>query len=142
TVPDILAQSLWAPRAAAAILALFGLLGLVLAALGTYSVMSYAVERRRREIGIRMALGARRAAVLGRVLRQGLTLAAGGLLLGLLAAGATARLIASFLYGMSPFDIPTFAAAVMILAAVALIATLVPARRATGVDPRIALRVE
>jgi predicted permease len=142
TVPDILAQSLWAPRAAAAILTLFGLLGLVLAALGTYSVMSYAVERRRREIGIRMALGARRAAVLGRVLRQGLTLAACGLLLGLLAAAATARFIASFLYGMSPFDAPTFAAAVTTLAAVALVATLVPARRATGVDPRIALRAE
>jgi predicted permease len=142
TAPDILAQSLWAPRAAAAILAFFGLLGLVLAALGTYSVMSYAVERRRREIGIRMALGARRGAVLQRVLRQGLTLAACGLALGLLAAATTTRLIGSFLYGISPFDALTFGAASLTLAAVALLATLVPAWRATGVDPLIALRAE
>src|SRR4029077_1001490 len=108
TVAEILAQSLWAPRGAAAILAFFGLLGLVLATIGTYGVMSYTVAGRRREIGIRMALGAGRGEILRRVLRQGLTLAVCGLALGLLAALVTTRLVASFLYEVSPLDPPTF----------------------------------
>ena len=142
TVPEILAQSLWAPRGAAAILAFFGLLGLALATIGTYGVMSYMVVGRRREIGIRMALGAGRGEILRRVLRQGLALAGGGLALGLLAALATTRLVASFLYGVSPFDPPTFLATSAGLAAAALLATLIPARRATAVDPLVALRAE
>jgi predicted permease len=141
-VAEILAQSLWAPRAAAAILAFFGLLGLVLATLGTYGVMSYAVDRRRREIGICLALGAQRSDILARILRQGLTLAALGLALGLAAALFTTRLVASFLYGVSPFDPLTFLAAAAALALVATCATLIPARRATAIDPLASLRAE
>jgi predicted permease len=142
TVSEILAQSLWAPRAAAAILAFFGTLGLTLAAIGTYGVMSYAVDRRRREIGIRMALGANRGEILSRVLRQGLSLAAAGLCLGLLAAFASTRLIGRFLYGIGPLDTFTFLVTSAALAAVAILATLIPARRATAVDPLTALRAE
>jgi predicted permease len=141
-VSEILAQSLWAPRAAAAILAFFGVLGLTLAAIGTYGVMSYAVDRRRREIGIRMALGANRGEILRRVLRQGLSLAAAGLCLGLLAAFGATRLIGRFLYGVSPLDPFTFLVTSASLAAVAILATLIPARRATAVDPLAALRAE
>jgi predicted permease len=141
-VSAILAQSLWAPRAAAAILAFFGVLGLALAAIGTYGVMSYAVDRRRREIGIRMALGAGRGEILRRVLRQGMSLALIGLLVGLLAAFGTTRLIGRFLYGISPFDALTFLLTSASLATVAVLATLVPARRATAIDPLASLRAE
>ncbi len=142
TVSELLSRSLWAPRAAAAILAFFGLLGLTLAALGTYGVMSYAVARRRREIGIRIAVGAPPAAILGRILGEGLKLAGAGILLGLAAGFATTRLIATFLYGVSPLDAATFLGTSLVLALVALVATLLPARRAAAVDPLSALRAE
>ncbi|HZF07711.1 MAG TPA: ABC transporter permease [Thermoanaerobaculia bacterium] len=142
TLPDVLAQSLWAPRAGAALLALFGLLGLVLATSGTYGVMSYAVDQRRREIGIRLAIGERRSGILARVLSQGMGLVAAGLALGLAAAFGTARLVAAFLYGVSPYDPLTFLVAPLLLAGAAFLATLVPARRATAVDPLAVLRSE
>ncbi len=142
TVSDVVAQSLWAPRAAAALLVFFGLLGLVLATVGTYGVMSYLVDQSRREIGIRMALGERRGAILARVLGRAMALVAVGLAIGLAAAFSTTRLIASFLYGLSATDGLTFALAPLLLAAAAVGATIVPARRATAVDPLRALRAE
>jgi len=142
TLPTVLAQSLWASRAGAALLALFGILGLVLATVGTYGVMSYAVDQRRREIAIRMAIGEPRSGILARVLRHGMGLVAAGLALGFGTALLTTRLVAAFLYGVSPYDLLTFLAAPLLLAAAAFCATLVPARRATAVDPLTLLRGE
>jgi predicted permease len=141
-VSDVVTQSLWVPRAASALLAFFGVLGLVLAAVGTYGVMAFHVDQSRREIGIRMALGEARGAILGRVIRRGMTLVAIGLLIGLIVAATTTRFIATFLYGLSATDIMTFAIATIVLAIAAFGATLVPARRATRVDPLLVLRAE
>ncbi len=142
TVSRALANGLWAPRAGAALLAVFGLLALALAAVGIYGVTSFAVSRRAREIGIRMALGARRGTVLGMVLGQGMVVIAAGLAIGLLVAAVVTRLAANLLYGVSPTDPLAFGVTSLLLAAVALAANLVPARRATAVDPLTALRQE
>jgi predicted permease len=139
---DVLASSLFAARMGAVLLAVFGLLALVLAAVGLYGVMSYTVARRTREIGIRMALGAQRSNVLRLVLREGMVLVGGGVVAGLVVAAAVTRLLESFLYGVSPLDAATFAAIPVVLGLVALLATYLPARRATRVDPMIALRYE
>ena len=141
-VSDVVAQSLWAPRAASVLLLFFGVLGLILAAVGTYGVMAFHVDQARREIGIRMALGEARGTILTRVLRRGMTLVAIGLLLGLAGAMATTRFIATLLYGLSATDLVTFGGATVVLAITAFVATLVPARRATRVDPLIVLRAE
>jgi predicted permease len=122
--------------------AAFGALALVLATIGVYGVMSYAVARRTQEVGVRMALGARRWQVLAMVLRQGLTTIALALVLGLVAALAVARLLASQLFDVSPADPFTFAVVPLVLGAVALVACFVPARRASRVDPLVALRSE
>ncbi|MEJ7617876.1 MAG: FtsX-like permease family protein [Pyrinomonadaceae bacterium] len=129
-------------RMGALLLGAFGLLALLLAAIGLYGVMSFSVARRTREIGIRMALGARGADVLRLVLRESMTLVALGIALGLLASLAATRLLASFLYGVSTTDPATFGGIAAILAAVALAASLIPARRASRVDPLVALRYE
>ena len=115
---DVVAASLFAARMGAVLLAVFGFLALVLAAIGLYGVMSYAVSRRTREIGIRMALGAGKGNVLRLVLKEGLALVGTGVAAGLIVAVAATRLLTSFLFGVSPLDATTFAAIPLVLALV------------------------
>jgi ABC-type antimicrobial peptide transport system permease subunit len=119
---------------------LFGLLALVLAAVGLFGVMSYNVARRTNEIGIRIALGAQRRDVMGATLRESLVLVAGGAAIGLVTAVSVSRFIASQLYGVAPNDAPTVVLAVAVLSVVAALAAYLPARRASRVDPMVALR--
>ncbi len=142
TIHEILDQGLWAPRMAAALLTLFGALALLLAAVGVYGVLSYSVNQQRHEIGIRRALGAQRGDVLRLVAVQGLRLAIVGLALGLVLALAFTRALASLLFNVSVTDPVTFAGVTLILLAVAVVACYIPARRATTVDPLIALRYD
>jgi ABC-type antimicrobial peptide transport system permease subunit len=123
----------------AMLLALFAAAALLLAVLGMYGVMSYAVSQRTREIGLRMALGAGRRTVLGLVLRQGLSLVAVGVVIGLAGAFAASRMVRTLLFA-SASDPVSFAGASLALIAVAIVASLVPARRASRVDPIVALR--
>ena len=136
------ANSLYAARMGAILLAVFGGLALLLASIGLYGVMSFAVSRRTRELGIRVALGARPGDVFRLVLRQGMTLVIAGLVLGVGVAAAVTRLLASFLYGVSTTDAFTFTAIPVLLTLVALLACYLPARRATKVEPLVALRYE
>ncbi len=142
TLSDIFGQSLWAPRMAASLLAVFAGLSLLLAVIGIYGVMAYAVSLRTRELGIRMALGAGRSDVLRLVLMDGLRLTAMGVASGLAASLAVTRLIAGLLYGVSPTDLVTFTVVPVLLAAAALGASYLPALRATRIDPMVALRYE
>jgi putative ABC transport system permease protein len=142
TMQQILDGSLAPRRLSMWLLTVFALAALLLAALGIYGVMAYAVTLRTREIGIRMALGAQRANVLLMVLGQGMKLVAAGVIAGVAASLALTRLMASLLYGVSPADPPTFAAVALLLVAIALVAQFPPARRAVSVDPTVALRHE
>jgi macrolide transport system ATP-binding/permease protein len=142
TLFEELLDSIAPARMAATLTNLFGLTALLLAAIGLYGVMAFAVRQRRREIGIRMALGARKSDVLRMVVRQGMKLALIGVAIGLLAAFALTSLISKFLYGVSATDPLTFAAIALLLMIVALLACYIPARRATKVDPCVALRYE
>jgi ABC-type antimicrobial peptide transport system permease subunit len=118
----------------------FATLALLLASIGLYGLMSYAVTRRTREIGIRVALGAQRENVLWIVLRETLALAIIGLAIGIPCAIAACRLISSMLFGLSPSDLPTITAVSVLLLLVALFAGYLPARRASSIDPLVALR--
>jgi putative ABC transport system permease protein len=138
----VLAESIARSRFTMLLLAVFASLAIVLAAVGIYGVISYSVTQRTQEIGLRMALGAERRDVLRLVLNQGIHLVAAGLAVGLLGSFFLTRLIASLLFELSPNDPATFLAVVTLLAAVALAATLIPALRATRVDPMVALRYE
>ncbi len=120
----------------------FGLLGALLASVGLYGLMSYAVTRRTREIGIRMALGSQRAGILRLVLRETLVLTLAGIAIGLPCALAASRLIAHWLFGISPEDPLTLVAVCAALLAAGALAGYLPARRAMSVDPLIALRAE
>jgi predicted permease len=142
TLPEHIGRSLYVERMQSALLSLFGLLALALTAVGLYGVMSYTITRRTREIGIRMALGAQRGAVLRLVIGQGMGLTLMGMVIGAGAAAASARLIESRLYNVKTSDPITFAVTVLLLIAGALLACWVPARRATKVDPLVALRSE
>jgi ABC-type antimicrobial peptide transport system permease subunit len=120
----------------------FGALSLLLACIGLYGLLSYEVSRKTREIGIRMALGARSSDVLRLIIRQGVELSAVGAALGILGALGSTRYLASLLYGVRPYDPVTFGAVALLLALVALAACYIPARRAMCVDPMVALRHE
>ncbi len=142
TLRTHMGASLFPVRTAAGLLTVFGALALLLASVGLYAVMTFAVGQRTREIGIRMALGAQRADVLGLVVRQGMALTAFGLAVGLWAAAWLSKFTATLLHSLEPTDPVTFAGIAALLALIALAACWVPARRAARVDPMEALRYE
>jgi putative ABC transport system permease protein len=142
TLRGVIDKSVAQPRFRTALISAFAAVALVLAAVGVYGLVSYSVSQRTREIGIRIALGARPLQVIGPMIREGLALTLGGTALGLVGALFGARLLASFLYGVGTTDPLTFSAVAFVLLGVSLAATLIPARRALGVDPISALRTE
>ena len=142
TMDDVTALGVIPQRIAAAVAASLGVVALLLAAIGIFGVTSYAVSRRTREIGIRMALGADRTNVRSLILRQGLVLAGIGIGIGVVLAGLGSRLLESLLFGITPLDPATFIGACTLFIAVTLAASYIPARRAMGVDPIAALRQE
>jgi predicted permease len=142
TIEEVLDLGLWAPRIAAVLLTFFGIVALVLAGTGVYGVLSYSVTQQTREIGVRMALGARPASVLRWVVGQGLRLAGAGLVIGLAGALGLMHFVSSLLFGVSTHDPTTFVAVALVLGVVAFLACYVPGRRATKVSPTVALRYD
>jgi predicted permease len=142
TMEEHVRAAFFLPRLAATLFGTFGFIGLVLAAVGLYGVMSFAVSRRTREIGIRMALGAKPGVVERLILRQGLVLTLIAVALGWPAAWMLSKLAATFLYGIRPHDVFTFSVVPPFLIAIALVACWIPARRAASIDPMKALRTE
>jgi ABC-type antimicrobial peptide transport system permease subunit len=142
TAYEFLDRILSAPKSVAAMVTGFGILALLLAAVGLYGVMSYVVAQRTREIGVRIALGAQPRDLIRLILRQGGLLALVGMALGLVGAFALARLTTSLLYGVSPSDPLTFALTPISLILIVLLACWIPARRAGKVDPLAALKYE
>jgi len=142
TMPQIIAEAMQDTQYETALLGTMAALALILAAVGTYGVMSYVVGRRTNEIGIRLALGAPRARIVRMVLAQAGTLVFIGIALGLAAAAGGARLMQRLLVGVKPVDPVTYASVAMLLAGVALLACYLPVRRAMRVDPMVALRYE
>ena len=142
TIGELIDQGLWAPRMGAVLLTGFGGVALLLAVVGVYGVLSYSVNQQAREIGIRMAMGAQSGRILRLVVGQGMRLAIVGLVLGTLIALAATRVLSSLLFGVSAHDPLIFGGVSLILATAAILACYIPARRATKVDPTIALRYE
>src|SRR5271165_5859561 len=142
TMADMIDRSLWAQRMGGGLLAVFGFLALLLSAVGMYGVMAYAVTQRTSEIGLRMALGAAQSDVFGLVLRQGMQLVLAGVVLGLAVALGLSSYVSSMLFGVKAADLTTFSITSAILIVVAVLATLIPARRASTIDPLAALRTE
>jgi predicted permease len=142
TMEEHMTYALWAPSMAATFSLAFGVLAILLSAVGLYSVMAYVVSQRTREVGIRMALGADRGDVMKMITQQGMRLAAIGVGIGLVLSLALAQVLSSLLIGVSGYDVPTFILVPVLLAVVALVACYLPARRATKVDPLVALRYE
>ena len=142
TLPGVVSGSLSQRRFSMEMVLLFALTALLLAALGIYGTISYLVNERTHEIGIRLALGAKRTKILGMILRQGLELAIAGAAVGLVGALIVSHLMAGLLYGVKQTDPVTFAGVAFLLIGIALLACYIPARRATRVDPMVALRCE
>jgi predicted permease len=140
SVDELIDQSLWMVRIAAGLLAAFGTIAIALASVGLYGLIAYSVAERRRELGVRMALGANRRAVVGLVLRDGMTLVVLGLAVGAALSTLVSRALASLLLGVSSTDPVSFAVAASVLVSVAFVGTYLPARRASRVDPLVALR--
>ena len=142
TMQEHVKDALFLPRLAGMLFGIFGGIGLMLATVGLYGVVSYSVSRRTREIGIRMALGAKMGAVQRLIVGQGMLLTLIALAVGLPGAWMAAKLASSFLYGVQPHDLVTFIAVPFLLASIALLACWIPARRAARVDPQTILRYE
>jgi putative ABC transport system permease protein len=142
TISEQIDVTLAPDRTMALMLGIFGGAALLLASVGIYGVVSYAVAQRTHEIGIRMALGAQSTHVLGLVVREGMAMAVAGLAVGLVGAFALTRLVGSFLFGLTPTDLTTFTVVTLVLLIIAFIACYIPAARATKVDPLVALRYE
>jgi ABC-type antimicrobial peptide transport system permease subunit len=142
TMSERIEGSLWQRRAAGSLFMAFAVIALLLAAVGLYSVLSFTVAQQRREIGLRMALGAQRVDIYRLVLSQGLRLTAPGLAVGLVSGAGLSRSMASLTFGIAPLDAATFIGVPLALTVLAAAACFVPARRATRVDPLVALRTE
>ena len=142
TMEDVVSRSLREPRFTTVLLGIFAALALLLAAIGLYGVISYSVTQRQHELGIRMALGARPGEIWRMVIKEGMGLTLTGAAIGFVAAFFLARLLSTMVYGVSTHDVVTFGLVPLVVAAVAAVACYIPARRATKVDPMIALRYE
>ena len=139
---DLVSNSISRERLYAVVAAVFGAVALLLAACGVFGTMAYAVTRRYREIGVRLALGATRSGVLVLLLRESLTLAAIGIVLGLVCSAILSRSLGHFLFELAPLDTVTFVGMALVFIASSALASYLPARRASGVDPLVALRDE
>jgi putative ABC transport system permease protein len=142
SMDDLVATTIARPRMYTVLLGIFAGVSLMLAAIGIYGVMAYSVTQRTREIGIRMALGAQKSEVMALVLRHSLMLTAVGIVIGLVGAAAVTQYLDGMLFGVQPLDLTTFVAVSIVFAATATLAAFLPARRATRVDPLVALRYE
>src|SRR2546423_5765206 len=142
TLEQVVAKSIARPRFNALLLAIFAGVALVLASVGIYGVMNYSATQRTQEIGIRMALGAKPGDILRLVVGHGMKLTAAGIVLGVIASLALTRVMTNLLFGVTATDLPTFVGVSAVLTAVALLANYIPARRATRVNPVVALRYE